>query len=136
MIIMAALLQQYSVRVPNKPGFLANLCRILKDAEVNILAVSVHDSTDSGIIRFVPDKPDIIDDLLTQNKYCYDVKNVIILTLENVPGALWKVAQTLSSNKINIDYLYTANHPDVERTVTVISTQETRKALKLLKDWQ
>ncbi|MBN1901105.1 ACT domain-containing protein [Candidatus Sumerlaeota bacterium] len=133
---MAALLHQFSVRVPNKPGFLANLCRILKEAEVNILAVSVHDSTDSGIIRFVPDKPDIIDDLLTQNKYCYDVKNVIMLTLENVPGALWKVAQVLSSNKINIDYLYTANHPDVERTVTVISTQECRKALKLLKDWQ
>jgi len=135
MMNMSAILKQYSVRVPNKPGFLAKICKILKDANVNILAICVHDSTDSGIIRFVPDKPDNMDELLSHNKYCYDVKKVVMVTLENIPGALWKVAQALSNKKINIDYLYTANHPDVERTVLVLSTQEPQRVLKLLKDW-
>ena len=128
-----AVLKQFSVRVPNKPGHLAKVCKILKDAGVNILAVTVHDSTDSGIIRFVPDNPNIIDDLMVNNQLCYDVKDVIIITLHNIPGALWKVAQKLSASKINIDYLYTANHPDVERTVLVISCQQPRKAEKMLK---
>jgi len=132
---MAAILKQFSVRVPNKPGFLAKLCKTLKDSNVNILAICVHDSTDSGIIRFVPDKPDNMDELLSHKKYCYDVKNVVMVTLQNIPGALWKVAQILSNKKINIEYLYTANHPDVERTVLVISTQEPQRVLKLLKDW-
>jgi len=128
-----ALIEQYSVRVPNKPGFLAKLCKMLKDSQVNILAISVHDSTDSGIIRFVPDKPDIMDELLTHNKYCYDVKKVVMVTLQNVPGALYNVARELSAKKINIDYLYTANHPEVEQTVLVISSQDPRKVNKLLK---
>jgi len=128
-----AVLKQFSVRLANKPGHLASLCKILKDAGVNILAISVHDSTDSGIARFVPDKPDIIDDLLVRNHYCYDVKDVVMITLTNVPGALWKTAQKLASKKLNIDYLYTANHPDVERTVLVISTQHPRIVDKLLK---
>lgn len=131
-----AVLKQFSVRVPNKHGQLARVCKILKDARVNILAISVHDSTDSGIIRFVPDKPDIIDELMVDNKLCYDVKDVVMVTLENVPGALWKVAKRLSGQKINIDYLYTANHPDVERTVLVISCSTPRQANKLLNQWQ
>ena len=131
-----AVLKQFSVRVPNKHGQLARVCKILKDAKVNILAISVHDSTDSGIIRFVPDKPDIIDELMIDNKLCYDVKDVVMVTLENVPGALWKVAKRLSGQKINIDYLYTANHPDVECTVLVISCSTPREANKLLKQWQ
>ncbi len=127
-----AVLKQFSVRVPNKHGHLARVCKILKDADVNILAITVHDSTDSGIIRFVPDKPDIMDDLLVHNRYCYDVKDVVMVTLQNVPGALWKTANMLSAQKINIDYLYTANHPDVEMTVLAISCEHPRKADKIL----
>jgi len=129
-----AVLEQFSVRVPNKHGQLARLCKILKESDVNILAISVHDSTDSGIIRFVPDKPDIMDELLSSEKYCYDVKKIVMVTLENIPGALWKVARKLSANRMNIEYLYTANHPDVERTVLVISTRDPRKTNTLLKN--
>jgi len=128
-----AVMKQFSVRLPNKPGQLAKLCKCLKDAKVNILAISVLDSTDSGIVRFVPDRPDITDDLLCGNRYCYDVKGVVMITLENVPGALYRVARKLSTQKINIDYLYTANHPDVERTVLVLSVPQPRKVTRILR---
>jgi len=128
-----AVLKQFSVRLVNKPGALACLCKLLKDAQINILAVSVHDSTDSGIVRFVPDKPDILDDILVNNHYCYDVKDIVMITLENMPGALWRTAQKLANNKINIDYVYTANHPEVERTVLVISSPQPKKVDKLFK---
>lgn len=126
-------MKQFSVRVPNKHGQLAKLCKILRDAKINILAITVHDSTDSGIIRFVPDKPDTIDEILPENRYCYDVKDIVMITLQNVPGALWKVSRRLSGQKMNIDYLYTANHPEVEQTVLAISTDDPKKANSLLK---
>ena len=129
-----AVLKQFSVRLVNKPGHLAYLCKILKDAKINILAICVHDSTDSGIVRFVPDKPDIIDEILVCNHYCYDVKDVVMITLPNVPGSLWKAAQKLGSKKINIDYLYTANHPEVKQTVLVISSNHPKLVDKLLKN--
>lgn len=129
-----AILKQFSVRVPNKRGQLAELCKILKDDNVNILAISVHDSTDSGIIRFVADKPDIIDDLLTDSRFCYDVKKIVMVTLKNIPGSLWKVSRELSKNKISIDYLYTANHPEVEQTVLAISCMDPKKADQVLRN--
>jgi len=61
------------------------------------------------------------------------VKDIVMITLENMPGALWRTAQKLANNKINIDYVYTANHPEVERTVLVISSPQPKKVDKILK---
>ena len=48
---------QLSVVLTNKPGRLAELCGLLADAKVNIIALAVLENADMGVVRLVADKP-------------------------------------------------------------------------------
>ena len=50
-------IQQLSVFIENKPGRLAEITEVLAEAEVDIRAISVADTSDVGILRVIVDGP-------------------------------------------------------------------------------
>ena len=50
-------IQQLSIFVENKSGRLAEITRVLADADVDLRAVSIADTSDFGILRLIVDKP-------------------------------------------------------------------------------
>ena len=48
-------LKQLSLFVENRPGALSEVCRVLKNAGVNIYAMSVADTSEFGILRLLLD---------------------------------------------------------------------------------
>jgi hypothetical protein len=61
--------------------------------------------------------------------------DVIVVELENKPGATGRVASLLSQNGINIDYLYASAHPRVEKAIAVFRLRQIDKALALLQSY-
>ncbi|MEM0232263.1 MAG: ACT domain-containing protein, partial [Candidatus Methanomethyliaceae archaeon] len=51
-------MKQISVFLENRPGRLANLLKILKDNEINILAMGIAEAGNYGIVRLILDQPD------------------------------------------------------------------------------
>ena len=49
------IVKQLTILLENKPGSLSNVCSALASKDINILAMSVLDTIDSGLIRMVVD---------------------------------------------------------------------------------
>ena len=54
-------IRQISVFLENKAGRLAHVTGVLCDAGINILALSLADTSDFGILRIIVDKPKAAD---------------------------------------------------------------------------
>src|SRR3989338_10123990 len=98
--------KQLSVFLENRPGALAHICGILSEADINIRALSVHDTVDNAVVRLVVDNPTKALLLLEQEELYIMEQEVVILAVENKPGTLAKIAQKLGHADINIQYAY------------------------------
>ena len=98
---------EITVALENEPGRLAHLTKCLADRKVNILAISVLESTEMGLVRMVVDKPALALKMLTEScPMTFTTCEVIELAAPNKVGALAEIARKLARKRVNIDYLY------------------------------
>jgi len=98
--------KQYTLYLENKPGALARATRILSLAKVNIEGLSVSESTDVGLVQVIVSNPTATKKILDKSDIPYTVQTVVVLPLENRPGALTEIALKLSKAGVNLNYLY------------------------------
>ena len=97
---------QLSVSMENTPGQLGRLCRVLAQSGVNIRGVSVADASDVSIIRLVVNDPKAAQKALRDAGLCVVAQNVLIVDLQDKPGALEEMAFRLGEAGINVHYVY------------------------------
>ena len=51
---------QFSIFLVNKPGILAQVSRQLAQSKINILAMTMMDSSEHGVLRLVVEEPDML----------------------------------------------------------------------------
>lgn len=127
-----ALKKQFSVCLPNQPGQLARLCGVLRQAKVNIVAMSVADASDACIVRMICDKGPAALAALKKRKIDAIARDVVAVQLPNTPGALEKAANKLARAKINIDYVYGSTHAECAEAMCIFAVDDARKANKVL----
>lgn len=99
-------IKQISVFAENKRGSAFASLDVLADAGVNLKALSISETTDYGIIRFIVADPESAGALLRKKGHVIAVTEVIGVEMPNVPGSLAKILGALSAAGINIEYLY------------------------------
>ena len=124
--------KQLSVFMPNRPGVLARTCSILSDSGVNIIALAVHDTVDNAVVRFLVDQPTKALLLLEQEELYVLEQEVVVLEVDNAPGELTRIAQTLAQADINIHYAYCTATPRQESGCLVLKTDNPERALQIL----
>jgi hypothetical protein len=123
---------QFSIFLVNKPGVLANVTSELTRAHVNVLALTLMDSMEHGVLRIVCDKPDRARTVLSQTHDRWTETEVLVLDLKNEPGAFAAVAQHLADEHINISYAYCTAGAPGGRTTAVFKVADMKKAMKVL----
>jgi hypothetical protein len=127
-------IKQFSVSLVNRPGVLANICKALADEKINIAALTISDSADLGIMRFISDKPDLTKSILSRFDSPVTETEVLAVDMPNRPGALAGVLEKLNRAHININYAYvTAGTQDGKATV-ILKVQYPDKVMKVLKE--
>src|SRR4051812_13668467 len=90
----------------NKPGRLAKVCSALAHERINIQALSVMDTPDRSVLRLVTDDLEPTRRALTALGTESEVRDVLSVEIENRPGALARVLETLAGEHINVEYAY------------------------------
>jgi hypothetical protein len=123
------------VTAPNKIGILADMSRIMADHGINIEGVAGYEAGNEAKIMLVVDDTLRAVEALQKKGYTKSKENeVIVLDLENKPGALKNVTAMLAADKINIRYTYGTSCSEKCATARLIlATSENEKALVLLK---
>src|SRR6476469_2246028 len=63
--------KQFSVFAENRLGRLYDLTALLKDSNVHVMALTVLDTTDSAIVRFIVDDPEKARELMINKDFPY-----------------------------------------------------------------
>ena len=93
---------QFSVFLVNKPGILAQITTALAKGKVNIIALTLMDSMEHGVLRIVCEQPDEARKVLGKAHDRWTETDVLVMELENRPGSFAKVAEHLADNHINM----------------------------------
>ena len=123
---------QFSVFLVNKPGILAQVTRALADEKVNIVAMTLVDSQEHGVLRLVAEDAKQTKAVLGKLNLPMTETEVLCLDLPNQAGALAEVATVLGKNHININYAYCTSGAPGGRTTGVFKTGDQAKAQHLL----
>ena len=126
--------KQLSIFLENRPGGLAKICGTLSESGINILALSVHDTVDHAIIRLLADRPVKALLILEQLGLYILESDVIVMELDNRPGALAEVARKLARADINIEYAYCSATEHQGAGSLVLRTDEPDRTLELLSE--
>ena len=124
---------QFSVFLVNKPGVLAQVTRALAQAKQNVLAMTLVDSQEHGVLRLVVEDPVTARAVLTKLNLPMTETEVVCLDMPNRPGALADVATLLGENHININYAYVTSGAPGGRTTGIFKVADLTKAQHVLK---
>src|SRR5688572_1754766 len=124
---------QFSVFLVNKPGVLAQVTGALGNAKVNLIAMTLVDSQEHGVLRIVAQDPTAAREVLTKLNLPMTETDVICIDLPNRPGALADVATLLGQNHININYAYVTSGAPGGRTTGIFKVADPTKTLHVLK---
>ena len=84
-----AIRKELNLRLPNSPGALGGVCRLLDAERVNIQALSLDAS---GTLRMVVDNHVHGAAVLREHHHQVTEREVVVSTLPNTPGALRRAA--------------------------------------------
>lgn len=99
-------IEQLSVFIENKPGRLAEICRTIGDAGINMRGISVADMAEYGIFRIITDDPKGAKKALKDKGFTVGESYVICVDVPDRPGGLAEVLEAFSDNGISVEYLY------------------------------
>ena len=123
---------QLSVFLINEPGRLATLTHALAKEKVNIIALTLMDSTEHGVLRLVVDEPERARKSLDRLGFKVSTTDVVSLEMPNRPGSLATLAERLAEAHINIDYAYVTSGAPGGKTLCVFKVPYLQKAMEVL----
>lgn len=121
--------KQLTVFLENQTGRLAEVARILKDADINLQGFSTTEARDYGILRLVVSDTDAARQKLKEAGFTTHVAEAICIKVEDRPGGLYKILDILANAKINIDYVYV-----IAGTKLVLSVSDIPKTESILRE--
>ena len=98
--------KQLTVFIENRTGRLCEVLNVLKENEVNILSLSLADTTEFGLLRLIVDKPALGKEMLSENGFSSLLSDVSIIQITHKAGSLQELLKAIDQNGINIEYMY------------------------------
>ncbi|MBO7620938.1 MAG: ACT domain-containing protein [Victivallales bacterium] len=124
--------KQLSVFLENRPGRLETVAQILGDANISILALSVADTKDFGILRLLVDKTDLAGKVLCDNGILCQNSDVTAVEIGSAPGSLARVLALFKEANVNVEYMYTMAEPIGEHPIMIFRFDDAKPALEIL----
>ncbi len=103
---------QISVYLENSQGTLRTLTKTLGEQGVDMLALSVADTANFGIIRIVVREEDVEKAIsaLRANGFVAKTNHVLCIAVPNAPAGLDSVLALIEAGNISISYMYSLNY--------------------------
>ncbi len=126
------IIKQISIFVENKAGRLAEITEVIANANVDIRALSIADTTDFGILRLIVDKPEEAALTLKEAGLTVSITNVIAVGIDDTPGAFSVPMRILADAGIDVEYMYAFISRDTQKAYVILRVADNDVAAKAL----
>ena len=97
---------QLSLFLENKPGHMIVPCRLLADAGINIVTLSLADTQEYCILRLIVREWQRAREVLEAAGWVVAVTEVLAIEVADKPGGLVELLGLFERAGINVDYMY------------------------------
>ncbi|HPV42283.1 MAG TPA: ACT domain-containing protein [Spirochaetota bacterium] len=123
---------QLSVFMENKPGHLQNVLKTLADQNINIITLTIAETSDFGVLRMIVNDPEKAKKVLHDARITCSTTEVLAVELDDKPGSLFKAIDTFSKNSLNIEYMYAFTEKRGDRAVMIFRFDDIEAAKKAM----
>jgi hypothetical protein len=116
---------ELTLRLPNSPGALAGICRLLSDEHINIVALSLEAS---GRLHVIVDNPVRASGALASHHYQVMEQEILFVAVGNQVGGLAPILSLVSDAGVNVNYVYGAGAEGAASAVVVIGVDDVMRA--------
>ena len=125
-------IQQLSVFLENREGRLDEVLKVLAANEVNIVALSLADTSDYGMLRMIVSQPEKGRAALKEAGITAMLTDVVALRVPHATGSLSKAMHEIVAGKVNVEYMYAfANGGDA---AAVLKSDDPGQVVNILKE--
>ena len=125
------LVNQLAVFLENRKGRLKELAGVLAKEKIDILTLSIADTEDFGIVRFITTDNARARSILRDEGFTVTETELIGVEIGDVPGALAQVLNALADGDISIESLYSYSRTG-GHAIILFKVKEVGRALDVL----
>ena len=100
------LVRQFSVFLPNKVGAMLDVVKLLNMHHIDVVALSIAESTDSAIARIVVSDPESVEMIFREKGVPFGVCGMVVVEMSEVSGQLAKLLAALLMAEVNVHFTY------------------------------
>lgn len=98
--------KQLSLFLENKLGALSRPVKLLAKSKLNILTLSIADTQQFGILRFVVRDWEKAKRVLEKDGFVVKVSDMVAIEVADEPGGLAEILVTLEKARVSLEYMY------------------------------
>ena len=98
--------KQLTVFIENRTGRLCEVLNVLRENNVNILSLSLADTTEFGLLRLIVSDPQTGKEKLTESGFSSLLSDVSIIKITHKVGSLQQLLKVIDQKGVNIEYMY------------------------------
>uniref|UniRef100_A0AB33IN34 ACT domain-containing protein n=1 Tax=Prevotella sp. GTC17253 TaxID=3236793 RepID=A0AB33IN34_9BACT len=99
-------INQLSIFIENKAGTLVKVLKLLKEAEIQLIASTIADTVEYGICRIICSEPLKAYKMLKNHGVSVALSDVFALELDNKPGCAADAIEIFAQENVGLTYLY------------------------------
>ena len=123
-------IRQLSVFLENKTGCLNEMLAVLAEHSINIIALTVADTSEYGIVRMILSDPETALEALRKEQFTVRMHDILSLEMDAAPGSLSKILDLLAAADICIEYVYAFSFGS--KSIAVFRTNNREKAIEVI----
>lgn len=127
-------IKQISVFVENKPGKMYSMTKVLGENAIDLIALSIADTTEFGILRCIVTDTERALNALKENGFTATTTNVVAVEVSDAPNALSSVLDLLDKNGMSVEYLYSFGRAVEKKASIMFKVEDDALAERVLRE--
>lgn len=125
-------IKQIAVFLENKPGHLRQICEELARAGINIVTLSLADTSEFGILRLIVREWEQARIVLEGSGHTVNMADVMAIEVADQPGGMEHILKITETNGLSVEYMYAFTIKRRENALLVIRFDDLDKAGNVL----
>ena len=124
-------IRQLSVFLENKTGYLNQVLAVLAKGNINIIALTVADTSDYGILRAIVSDPEKALEVLRAEQFSVRIHDILSIEMEPAPGTMSRILDLFTAADICIEYVYAFSFGS--KSILMLRTDNPDKSIEVIK---
>ena len=126
--------KQISVFIENTKGSLSRLTRLLSKGGVDLIALSIADTENYGIMRCIVSDTEKGVQIMREAGYVARLTDVLAVSVPDQPGGLANVLTLLNAADVSVEYLYSFVRNSGSHALVIFRLSDNAKGVRVLQE--